>query len=183
MTHYRSKTTLEAVQYTGQPIPDVTCEGDSTDKDRREAARQRNGCDGNRAHLPHVHTQVVGGLSPLILGMWVFPVIGGPFGVASDAKFRASWEVPEPAVDVPTPEPVVEPEPTKLPSLDEILAYAGLPTADQIKASLAELEALKAAQETLKEAHAPYPAFVQNPDKMEGPGPVTVQTDGDAPVA
>lgn len=95
MTTYRSKETIYAVQFTGTYIPGVTCDGSSTDKDTRDAARYAAGCDSSRAHHLHVHTQETGGMHVLKPGDWVFPVIGGPLGVASDEKFRAHWEVPE----------------------------------------------------------------------------------------
>lgn len=105
---YRSLEVIKAVQYQGEVIPDVTCEGS-------EKQRLFNGCDNTRAHLPHVHTQAVGGLTVLKTGDWIFPLNGGPFGVAPDMKFRSHWEV--------RPEPVeFEPEPAALPPAPVIAA-------------------------------------------------------------
>lgn len=96
MQAYRSTATSLAVQYTGEPIPDVTCGGSSPDETIRHAARQLNGCDPSRAHMPHVHTAEVGGLGVVTPGCWIMPVRGGPFCVVEDAQFRAHFEVPEP---------------------------------------------------------------------------------------
>ena len=119
MNTYRSKETIQAEQYTGAPIPGVTCQGTPEE-------RQVHGCDGTRAHLPHVHTQSTGGLDVLQPGTWIFPVRGGPFGVASDARFRANWEV-DPG------EPLLTPH---IPTLNEELAAAGLPTEAEIRGAL-----------------------------------------------
>jgi len=94
MQAYRQKATSFAVQYTGEPIEGVTCGGSSTDETVRQAARQLNGCDPSRAHLPHVHTAQVGGLGIVTPGCWIMPVRGGPFCVVEDAQFRAHFEVP-----------------------------------------------------------------------------------------
>lgn len=83
---YRSLQTIDALQYTGDPIPEVTCSGVDDDY-------QKNGCDGTRKHLPHVHTRALGGLTVLKPGDWIMPEQGGPFDVASDEKFQANWEV------------------------------------------------------------------------------------------
>lgn len=88
MTSYRSLETIKAVQYQGEPIPDVTCQGSNEEF-------LSNGCDSSRRNVPHVHTMAVGGMTCLQKGDWIFPLHGGPFGVASDAKFRSHWEVPE----------------------------------------------------------------------------------------
>lgn len=88
MERYRKLETVQAVQYLGDPIPDVTCEG------TREQ-RAVNGCDNTRGHLPHVHTLAIGGLTVLKKGNWIEPVAGGPFQVWSNARFRAYHEVPE----------------------------------------------------------------------------------------
>lgn len=95
MTTYRSKETIQAVQFQGSPLPGVTCDGSSLDKDTREAAKYAAGCDPSRAHHLHVHTQDTGGMKVLKPGDWIFPLIGGPWGTASDEKFRGHWEVPE----------------------------------------------------------------------------------------
>ena len=89
MNTYRSLETIKAVQFTGDPIPDVTCHGTPEQV-------QANGCDSSRKLHPHVHTQATGGMTILKPGDWIYPVPGGPFAVASDAKFRAHWEVPAP---------------------------------------------------------------------------------------
>lgn len=108
MNTYRSKLTIEAVQYTGGDLFGITCEASSTDPMLVQRAREANGCDSSRFQMPHVHANVVGGMVVLKRGDWIFPVPGGPWGVASDDRFRASWEVP----DLPPPadiDPVVEP--------------------------------------------------------------------------
>ena len=87
MNRYRSLETLQAIQYLGEPIPDVTCHGTPEQV-------QTNGCDPSRKQHPHVHTQATGGMTVLKVGDWIFPMAGGPWGVASDARFRGSWEVP-----------------------------------------------------------------------------------------
>ncbi len=94
MNSYRSLSTIDAIQYTGAPIDGVTCSG--SNEDYRE-----KGCDNSRRHLPHVHTLTVGGITVLQPGDWIFRVVGGPFGVASDAKFRASWQVIDDRSDLP----------------------------------------------------------------------------------
>lgn len=88
MDKYRKFETTTAVQYSGEPIPDVTCEGTREQRDV-------NGCDNTRGHLPHVHTRSIGGLTVLQKGDWIQPVVGGPFQVWSDANFRAYHEVPD----------------------------------------------------------------------------------------
>lgn len=103
MTTYRSKQTISAVQFIGDPIEGVTCLGSSPDKDIAEKARQANGCDSSRAHMPHVHTKDVGGMKVLTHGMWVFAEPAGPWGTKSDAGFRAFWEVPNEVVAAPVP--------------------------------------------------------------------------------
>ena len=102
MNTYRSTQTIEAQQFTGEPIPDVTCGGSPDEV-------QAHGCDSSRKHLPHVHTQAIGGMTVLKPGDWIFPVHGGPWGVATDARFRSSWEVPAPLAAVP-PSAVTKPE-------------------------------------------------------------------------
>lgn len=87
MTTYRSKDTIQAVQFTGDAIPDITCGGSP-------AEVQANGCDSSRKQHRHVHTQAIGGMTVLQPGDWIFAVPGGPWGTASDGKFRAHWEVP-----------------------------------------------------------------------------------------
>ena len=87
MKTYRSLETIQAVQFQGDPIPGVTCHGSAEEV-------QANGCDASRKNHPHVHTMDTGGMKVLQKGDWVFPVRGGPFGVASDEKFRSHWEVP-----------------------------------------------------------------------------------------
>lgn len=129
MQAYRQKATSLAVQYTGEPIAGVTCDGSSSDPTISQAARQLNGCDPSRAHLPHVHTAQVGGLGIVTPGCWIMPVRGGPFCVVEDAQFRAHFEVPEvvaaalpvePYVDeVSADEPVAaEPADNPLPAVD-----------------------------------------------------------------
>lgn len=86
-TRYRSLETIEAVQYTGDTIPGVTCSGS-------DAEVQEHGCDSSRKRHTHVHTTATGGMTVLKESDWVFPMPGGPFGTASDAKFRSHWEVP-----------------------------------------------------------------------------------------
>lgn len=88
MQRYRSKETYEAVQYKGQPIPGVTCEGN-------DAQYAQNGCDGNRRWVPHIHTKAIGGIRCLTVGDWIMPDPGGPWLAVPDAKFRANVEVPE----------------------------------------------------------------------------------------
>lgn len=149
MTRYRSKETISAVQFTGTHIPDVTCAGSSTDKDTRDAARYAAGCDSSRAHHLHVHTQAIGGMTVLKPSDWIFPVSGGPWGTASDEKFRGHWEVPEAeAVPVFGSDGVVYGKQyasdgslvgtiaaaPAAKTLDELLAEAGLPSAEEIKA-------------------------------------------------
>ncbi len=95
MTTYRSKATIEAVQYTGAHLPGIMCDGGSGDETTSRNARMANGCDGTRAHLPHVHANVTGGMQVLAPGWWIFPVEGGPWGACTDEKFRSSWEVPD----------------------------------------------------------------------------------------
>lgn len=87
MKTYRSTHTIDALQFNGDPIPGVTCTGVDDDY-------QKNGCDGTRKHLPHVHTKAIGGLTVLKPGDWIMYEPGGPFDVASDQKFQAHWEVP-----------------------------------------------------------------------------------------
>lgn len=87
MTTYRSTQTIQAVQFTGTAIPEITCGGSP-------AEVQSNGCDSSRKQHIHVHTQAIGGMTVLQPGDWIFAVPGGPWGTASDAKFRAHWEVP-----------------------------------------------------------------------------------------
>ncbi len=133
MQTYRSKQTLEAVQFTGTAIPGVTCDGSSLDKDTREAAKFANGCDSSRAHLLHVHTKDTGGMKVLKPSDWIFPVEAGPFGVADDAKFQSHWEVPgtQPVVA----EQAEQAAPAQ--TVDEILAEAGLPGLQKIRKALA----------------------------------------------
>lgn len=87
MITYRSKDTIQAVQFTGDAIPDITCGGSP-------AEVQANGCDSSRKQHLHVHTQAIGGMTVLQPSDWIFAVPGGPWGTASDGKFRAHWEVP-----------------------------------------------------------------------------------------
>lgn len=89
MNSYRSLQTHLAIQYVGEPIPGVTCEG-------TEEQRKVNGCEGSRGHMPHVHTTSVGGLDVLRPGDWIMPVDGGPFCRVPDGMFRLYWEVPPP---------------------------------------------------------------------------------------
>ena len=107
MNRYRSLETIQAVQYLGEPIPGVTCHG-SEDEVRA------NGCDSSRKIHPHVHTQAIGGMTVLKTGDWIFPLPGGPFGVASDTRFRGSWEVPAPE---PVLTPVIGAETVELPTV------------------------------------------------------------------
>lgn len=112
MNHYRSLQTIEAIQYTGTPIPGVTCEPQADAKAEAER-RKNNGCDTARAHLPHVHANVSGGLVVLKEGDWITPVYGGPFAVLADDYFRANWEVP---ITIMEPTPIAEvPPPEKTP--------------------------------------------------------------------
>lgn len=137
MTTYRSKETISAIQFQGTPIAGVTCDASSLDKDTREAAKYANGCDSSRAHHLHVHTMATGGMTVLKPSDWIFALVGGPWGTASDEKFRSHWEVPEvAAVESATAPaaPVTEPAPPPQKTLDELLAEAGLPSAEEIKA-------------------------------------------------
>lgn len=88
MTRYRLLETVAAVQYTGDAIPDITCDG-------TEPEYARNGCDASRRHVRHAHTQAIGGMTVLQAGDWILPVSGGPFRVVPDAEFRSVVEVPE----------------------------------------------------------------------------------------
>lgn len=100
MQPYRKLETRLAVQYQGDPIPDVTCEA-------TEKQLEVNGCgsDSRRIH-PHVHTMSVGGLDVLRPGDWIMPVPGGPFCRVDDATFRSYFEVP--AAEVPAaPAPLI----------------------------------------------------------------------------
>ncbi len=101
MTTYRSKQTISAVQFQGAEIPGVTCHGGGDEPIARAKVRMDNGCDSSRAHLPHVHANVTGGMQILSPGWWIFPVDGGPWGACTDEKFRASWEVPDGAAEAP----------------------------------------------------------------------------------
>lgn len=83
MQAYRSLATIKAVQYQGDPILNITCDGN----------RDKYGCDSNRAHLPHVHTRAVGGITVLKPGDWIMPSEGGPYAVAEDGNFRACYQV------------------------------------------------------------------------------------------
>lgn len=113
MTTYRSTRTIEAVQYTGQPIPGITCDGSHDNEAIRNKARFAAGCDASRAHLPHVHANVTGGMIVLMATDWIYAVPGGPFAVLHDQDFRAAFEVPAaPAVE---PEPESEPAPVPAP--------------------------------------------------------------------
>lgn len=88
MDKYRLLETVEAVQYAGEAIPDVTCEG--SDPEFR-----LNGCDSSRRFVRHVHTSEVGGMTVLKPGDWILPVSGGPYRVVADAEFRSVVEVPK----------------------------------------------------------------------------------------
>ena len=115
MTKYRSLQTIEAIQYTGTPIADVTCEP-LADANEEAQRREKNGCDTNRAHLTHVHTNVPGGLTVLKHGDWISRVPGGPFTAIPDLQFRTNWEV---STATPKPEPdggktVTAPAPAKV---------------------------------------------------------------------
>lgn len=88
MNTYRSLNTIQAVQFTGDPIHGVTCGGS-------ESEVFANGCDSSRKQHIHVHANVTGGMVVLQPGDWIFPVSGGPWGVASNAKFCGAWEVPD----------------------------------------------------------------------------------------
>lgn len=158
MQAYRQKATSLAVQYTGKPIPDVTCGGSSTDEAVRQAARQLNGCDPSRAHLPHVHTAQVGGLGIVTPGCWIMPVRGGPFCVVEDAQFRAHFEVPEPFVENPPSPPPAEPypDPPAEPYIDPVPA--------------AEPDPLPAVDPTAEPA-PPAPAIDRAEDRAEDPTP------------
>jgi hypothetical protein len=136
MQAYRQKATSFAVQYTGEPIEGVTCGGSSTDETVRQAARQLNGCDPSRAHLPHVHTAQVGGLGIVTPGCWIMPVRGGPFCVVEDAQFRAHFEVPAPVVENPPAEPYVDQVPADEPVATEPAA-ADAPAAEELGAAKA----------------------------------------------
>lgn len=104
MQKYRKLETVEAVQYQGEPIEGVTCEG-------TETQRAVGGCDNTRAHFPHAHTRAIGGLNVLKAGDWILPQPGGPFMVLSDEKFRGYCEVPVVA-------PVVAPVNTAPPAIE-----------------------------------------------------------------
>lgn len=117
MQRYRSLESKEAVQYLGEPIPDVTCEGTGDQK-------MVNGCDPSRAHLPHVHTAATGGLTCLKPGDWIMPIVGGPFVAVSDGLFRSYFEVPPPSpglflVPAPEPEPIAKKQAAPLPLAPE----------------------------------------------------------------
>lgn len=122
MNTYRSIETIQAIQYTGEPVAGVTCAG-------TPAEVQLSGCDASRKHLPHVHTQSIGGMTILKAGDWVFPVAGGPFGTASDGKFRSHWEVSVPT-PVALPVAVSVPAPVAVPELVGLQGptLAGVPT-------------------------------------------------------
>ena len=164
MTTYRSLETLQAVQYTGAPIEGVTCSGTPEEV-------QKHGCDSSRKHLPHVHTQAVGGMTVLAPGMWIFPLHGGPFGVAPDVRFRSNWEVPKEVVAA-EPEafpgeaqgadgqPVslaAVPEQIPAPSLDDMLREAGLPPAHKLRKKLARLNEIESASDAPEPAPADAP--------------------------
>jgi len=111
MQRYRSKETFEAVQYLGQPIPGITCEG-------TDAQYEASGCDSGRRKIPHVHGKYPGGMRCLKVGDWIMPEPGGPWNVVPDDKFRANVEVPEnkPVVAPSVAEelPPTEPAPTEI---------------------------------------------------------------------
>lgn len=131
MTIYRSLQTIQAEQFTGTAVPDVTCGGSP-----EEVAA--NGCDSSRKQHLHVHTQATGGMTVLKPGDWIFPLIGGPWGVANDEKFRAHWEVPASVVTDPVlEEPALSPAPSPK-TLDELLAEQNLPSVEEIKAVMAD---------------------------------------------
>lgn len=126
--NYRSLSVIEAIQYAGIPIPDVTCEP-KTEAEEEAKRRRDNGCDTTRAHLAHVHSNTPGGLTVLKDGDWITRVAGGPFAVISDVQFRVNFEVPSgivPAEDLPedgqavvlAPAPVIEPEPVPEPKAE-----------------------------------------------------------------
>lgn len=100
MNTYRSKQTIQAVQFDGSEIPGVTCHGGGDEPIAQSRVRMANGCDTSRAHLPHVHANVTGGMQVLQPGWWIYPVAGGPWGACTDEKFQASWEVP--SIEKPT---------------------------------------------------------------------------------
>jgi hypothetical protein len=89
MQTFRSLATIEATQYTGIPIPDITCHGE-------EEKFMANGCDASRRYVPHVHSRAVGGMTALKAGDWIIAEAGGPFKVIPDPLFRAQYEVAAP---------------------------------------------------------------------------------------
>lgn len=116
MNRYRKLESMEAVQYTGEPLPGITCEG-------TPEQRNANGCDNTRAHLPHIHSKSMGGLDVVKPGDWIMPVLGGPFCRVPDGMFRQHFEVPGPVeVVVPVVEtaPLALPDPTPA-ALEQVL--------------------------------------------------------------
>lgn len=109
MNTFRSRATQEAVQYLGEPIPDVVCDGDFAE----------HGCDHSRKHLPHVHSKQTGGMTMLRVGDWIMPQKGGPFVVASDADFRSYFEVPAEAI----PADKAIPDDSPAPGIYEVKHY------------------------------------------------------------
>lgn len=130
MNTYRSLSVIKAVQYTGSPIPDVTCGG--SDHEHRE-----KGCDSSRRYHLHVHTAAVGGMTVLKPGDWIYPVSGGPFAVAADDKFRQGFEVPAPMTA-----PMTEPEPLVYAVPDGTFSASSLPPAkpEEIVADLKTID-------------------------------------------
>lgn len=150
MERYRSLQTIEAVQFTGTAIPDVTCHGTPEEV-------TTNGCDSSRKQHPHVHTKETGGMHVLIPGDWIYPVSGGPWAVATDALFRASWEVPGASPSEEQPETASAPD-----SVEQILSQYGLPPIKKIRKALTAFETpAKTLDQMLAEAGLPSAEEIQ----------------------
>lgn len=136
MTSYRSLTTIQAVQYAGEPLPGITCEG--SDQEMKD-----NGCDSSRRQLRHVHANVTGGMVVLKPGDFIFPMPGGPWGVSSDERFQASWEVPAPApAPAVVPTAVLEPLPPRQPVTIDTFPTQPLPGATTGSTGVASADAV-----------------------------------------
>lgn len=126
MNTYRSHSTIDAVQYTGVAIEGITCGG----SDAEFAAR---GCDPSRRKHTHVHTAATGGITVLQPGDWIYPIPGGPWGVAGDQKFRGHWEVPSIVEDLKAIDDILaEPEAPEVVPTPEVAPLQIEPLVDQI---------------------------------------------------